>query len=200
MKKKSLSIAGIFFLAASLIITSCSKTAPAGATGATGATGAAGLKGATGATGTANVIYSPWLNVTFQSAFDTVKVGFIPAPKLTDSIINQGDIKVYINLGSDSTNGEFVSSLRLNEPFVFSTSTSVLTFVINPYFYADTIQLFSNYDASSYVSNGYNYFQYRYILIPGGITTLPVSANGLKSSAINWNDYNQVKQYLGLKN
>jgi hypothetical protein len=200
MKKKSLSIAGFFFLAASLIIASCSKTGPAGATGATGASGATGGTGATGATGTANVIYSPWLNVTFQPAFDTVMYAIIPAPKLTDSIINQGDIKVYVNLGSDSTNAEFVSTLPLNEPFVFSTSTSVLTLVINPYFYADTIQLFSNYDASSYVSNGYNYFQYRYILIPGGVTALPVSANGLKSNAINWNDYNQVKQYLGLKN
>ena len=199
MKKKSLSIAGIFFLASTLIISSCSKTGPAGATGATGANGAAGATGATGTTGTANVIYSPWLNVTFQPAFDTVMYAIIPAPKLTDSILNQGDIKVYVNLGSDSTNSELVSPLPLNESFLFSTNTSVLTLVINPYFYADTIQLFSNYDASSYLSNGYNHFQYRYILIPGGITALPVSANGMKSNTINWNDYNQVKQYLGLK-
>src|SRR5665213_207929 len=190
MKKKSLSIAGIFFLASTLIISSCSKTGPAGATGATGANGAAGATGATGTTGTANVIYSPWLNVTFQPAFDTVMYAIIPAPKLTDSILNQGDIKVYVNLGSDSTNSELVSPLPLNESFLFSTNTSVLTLVINPYFYADTIQLFSNYDASSYLSNGYNHFQYRYILIPGGITALPVSANGMKSNTINWNDYN----------
>jgi hypothetical protein len=49
------------------------------------------------------------------------------------------------------------------------------------------------------LNNGHNYYQFRYIIIPGGTTALPVSVNGMKSNTIDWNDYNQVKAYLGLK-
>src|ERR1017187_515047 len=98
MKQKSLPISAILFLIITVIIFSCSK-GPAGPTGPAGATGASG---ATGTTGTANVIYSAWLNVTFQQdANDTNLYAQITAPKLTDSILNLGDIKVYFNSGSD---------------------------------------------------------------------------------------------------
>ena len=200
MKQKNLAFALILFFASSLIIFSCSK-GPAGAAGATGAQGPAGPSGptgSTGATGTANVIYSPWLNVTFQAGSDTNMIGTIPAPKLADSILNKGDVKVYFNAGSDSTNGQFVLALPAYEPFLFSNNNQPVTLIINPYFTLDTISIISNYDLSSFAINGYNYFQFRYIIIPGGTSTLPVSINGTKKS-INWNDYNEVKAYLGLK-
>src|ERR1017187_8901373 len=183
MKQKFLSFPYILLLAVTVIIASCSK-GPAGATGATGAQGPAGSNGgtgATGATGTANVIYSPWLNVTFQPGSDTNMVAFIPAPKLVDSILNKGEIKVYFNAGSDSTNGQFVLALPAYEPFLFTNNSQPVTLVINPYFLIDTISIISNYDLSSHTINRYNYFQFRYIIIPGGVTTgLPTSINRQK--------------------
>jgi hypothetical protein len=124
----------------------------------------------------------------------------IPAPKLADSILNKGEIKVYFNAGNDAPGGQFVLSLPAYEPFLFTDTLShPLTLIINPYFTLDTISIISNFDISSFKdNNGNNNFQFRYILIPGGTTALPVSANGTKKS-INWNDYNEVKAYLGLK-
>jgi len=201
MKQKNLALILILIFTSTVIIFSCSK-GPAGATGATGAAGPqgpAGPTGSTGATGTANVIYSPWLTVTYGPLGDTTMIANIPVPKLSDSIINFGDVKVYINLGSDAPGGALVSPLPLNDPFFFTdTSSSPITLIINPYYYADTIVLVSNYDVSTQASGGYNYYQYRYILIPGGTSTLPATINGTKKP-INWNDYNEVKAYLGLK-
>lgn len=200
MKQKNLALILILLFTGTVVIFSCSK-GPAGATGATGATGPqgpAGPTGSTGATGTANVIYSPWLNVTFSAFTDTNMVATIPAPKLTDSILNRGEVKVYFNAGSDSTNSQFVLALPAYEPFLFSNNNQAVTLIINPYFSLDTISIISNYDLSSFAINGYNYFQFRYIIIPGGTSTLPVSINGTKRS-VNWNDYNEVKAYLGLK-
>jgi len=54
-----------------------------------------------------------------------------------------------------------------------------------------SIYLYSNYNLSSFTTTaGEKAFQYRYIIIPGGVTA---------RSAVNWNDYTQVKNYLGLK-
>ena len=195
MKQKILTIPCILLLAITVMIASCSK-GPAGATGAAGAQGPAGSTGntgATGATGTANVIYSPWLDVTFQGSDTTGWEAQIAAPKLVDSILNKGEIKVYFNAGSDSANSQIVLALPVNDPFLFNVLVR-----INPYYTTQLITLFSDNDVSSFTDNGNHYFQYRYILIPGGTTALPVSVNGTKKS-INWNNYNEVKAYLGLK-
>ena len=131
MKQKILTIPCILLLAITVIIASCSK-GPAGATGAAGAQGPAGSTGntgATGATGTANVIYSPWMDVTFQGSDTTGWQGQITAPKLVDSILNKGAIKVYFNAGSDSTNSQIVLALPVNDPFLFNVLVR-----INPYY------------------------------------------------------------------
>jgi hypothetical protein len=196
MKQKILSIPCILFLGISLIISSCAKkgdTGPAGATGPQGPAGPTGSTGATGAQGTANVIYSPWLDVTFSGSDSTGWQAQIAAPKLVDSILNKGEVKVYFNAGSDSANSQIVLSLPLTEPFLFNVPGT-----INTYITSQLIVLFSDNDVSSFTDNGNHYFQYRYILVPGGTTALPVSVNGTKKT-INWNDYNQVKAYLGLK-
>src|ERR1700690_1690260 len=142
MKQKFLSFPYILLLSVTVIIASCSK-GPAGPAGAAGAQGPAGPTGSTGTTGTANVIYSPWLNVTFQPGPDTNMVAFIPAPKLVDSILNKGEIKVYFNAGSDSANSQFVLSLPAYEPFLFSNNSQAVTLIINPYFSIDTISIIS---------------------------------------------------------
>ncbi len=193
MKQKILAISSVLVIAFSVLIVSCSKegkTGPAGQTGPQGNPGPPGNAGATGAPGTANVIYSPWLNLTFQGSDTTGWIAQIAATKLVDSIINKGEIKVYFNAGSDSTGSQFVLPLPIDDAFLIGA-------IIDPYYQPQQITIASTADVSSFTDNGNHYFQFRYILIPGGTTALPVGPNG--NSGINWNDYNQVKKYLGLK-
>lgn len=186
-------------IALPLFFASCAKTGPtgpagpAGPAGPTGAAGAAGAAGAQGNPGTANVIYSNWLDVTYKpdtatnsttGKLDTL--GFsaeIPAPQLVDSILNKGTMKVYLNLNSSDT------SLVVSLPF--TTRSGIL---INPYFSSGLISLNSNADASTVTENGKKYLQYRYVLIPGG-----TAAGRKPNGGINWNNYAEVKKYLGLK-
>jgi len=53
--------------------------------------------------------------------------------------------------------------------------------------------LYSTEDASTFTSGGSKAWQYRYVVIPGG-----TAARTAKT--INWNNYAEVKAYLGLKN
>src|ERR1019366_3986196 len=193
MKQKNLAFPCILLVAVTMTIASCSKgpAGPAGATGTPGATGSNGTPGAAGATGAANVIYSPWLNVKFQGTDTTGWFAQITATKLVDSIINKGDVKVYLNVGSDSTNSQLIFPLPITDILITGA-------IINPFYQSQIINIVSTADVSSDSLRGYHYFQYRYILIPGGTTALPVSVNGTKKS-INWNNYNEVKAYLGLK-
>lgn len=189
-------------LAVPLFLASCSKEGPAGAqgpagpAGPTGAAGAAGAQGAPGEPGSANVIYSAWLDVTFgtdtaSSATGLDTLGWfsdIPAPQLVDSILNSAEIKVYWNAGSSTDTS---TSLIVALPFNDFLISGILT---NVYFSSNTISLYSNADLSTYTQNGNKYSQFRYILIPGG------TAAGRKPTAgVNWNNYAEVKKYLGLK-
>lgn len=175
-----------------LFFTSCAKTGPEGPAGATGAQGAAGPTGTAGAQGTkgdpgaANVIYSQWLDVTYSGSDSTAWIATIAAPQLVDSILNKGTMKVYLNAGSDSVNSQFVMALPIYDAFVVGA-------IINPYFSNQSITLASTADLSTVTDNGNKYFQYRYVLIPGG------TAAGRNPKGIDWNDYQQVKKYLGLK-
>jgi hypothetical protein len=197
MKVKLFAVPCILLLAITLIIASCSKTGPAGATGAAGAQGPQGTAGTTGSTGptgpagTANVIYSNWLNVKFQGTDSTGWLGQITATQLVDSIINKGDVKVYFNAGSDSADNQLVFPLPITDILITGA-------IINPYYESQLIHLVSTADVSSDSLRGYHYFQYRYVLIPGGINA-GGRINGGMNTTINWNDYKQVKKYLGLK-
>jgi hypothetical protein len=154
---------------------------PAGATGATGAQGPAGPAGPAGQAGTANVIYSNWA-ATPAWRPDTVMVGTvvvdtlgwfvnIAAPKLDADMLNKGEIKTYINLGSTAS------------PVVYPLPYSDGSIMINPLYATGIIQLYSNVRVNAGIP-------VRYVLIPGGAPA---------RMAINWNDYNSVKTYLGLK-
>lgn len=196
MKKTVLFVVCSFLLATTLLISSCAKegpvgpqgpAGPTGAQGPTGATGPAGLPGAPGAPGAANIVYSNWLNVEYDPAVpdSSIWIAEIPAPKLVDSILNRGVVKVYYNAGSDSANSQFVISLPVYEPFLIGA-------IVNTYYSFQAITLISTADLSSFVNNGNRYSQYRYVLIPGGMP-----ARGSKT--IDWNNYKEVKQYLGWK-
>ncbi|MBO9681266.1 MAG: hypothetical protein J7502_01115 [Flavisolibacter sp.] len=187
-----------FILSIALITTivSCSKEGPAGPAGAAGPAGPqgpSGPAGPAGPAGTANVIYSDWLDVAFtplkdtqtNGTIDTVAwTGRINAAKLDLNILNKGEIKVYLNAGNSTS--PFVAPLPLTDlvyNYLFIRS-------MNPYFSVGRIDLLSTDDGSTETFQGAKYYQYRYILIPGGTTA---------RSAINWNDYKQVQKYLGLK-
>ncbi|MDB5245992.1 MAG: hypothetical protein JWQ40_386 [Segetibacter sp.] len=201
MKQKFFTIPCILALAFALVFSACTKEGPPGATGpagpagpqgAAGAAGTAGTPGAPGAPGSANVIYSDWLNVTFEPNADSSAWSVdVPAPRLVDSILNKGDIKVYWNIGSDSANDQFIVALPIFDLFLASSYVT-----LNSYFSPGTITLISNFDLSSFKDNGKNTFQYRYVLIPGGTR----AARSINGKTVNWSNYKEVQQYLGLRN
>jgi hypothetical protein len=190
MRLKFLTIPCIFFLAITVIVAGCSKdgdtgpAGPAGPPGPAGPAGSAGVPGAQGAPGTANVIYSAWLTPDFEA--DTFRTagnvldtaGFftdIAAPKLDLAILDRGEIKVYVNAGDAA------------DPLVFPLPYNSGTLFIDVVFFLNTIQLYSNGDLTG--------VPFRYVLIPGG--TAARTAPGGKT--IDWNNYKEVQQYLGLK-
>src|SRR5687768_7164583 len=59
-------------------------------------------KGDQGPTGTANVIYSDWIDVTFDSSTQSTYIAWqasITASKLTTDIVSKGQMQVYVNIG-----------------------------------------------------------------------------------------------------
>lgn len=184
----------VFLFAITFLLAQCKKgdTGPAGAAGANGSNGPAGPagpQGPKGDSGTANVIYSQWLDVAFDA--DTIHngavidtIGFfadIAAAKLDSLMLANGEIKVYLNLRT-TANPAVVPLPYID---VFTNVSITPTFVLHDIF------LYSNADASTVTQGGQTYLRYRYILIPGG-------TGGVYKSN-DWNDYNQVKAILGLK-
>lgn len=175
-----------------IVFVSCKKgdTGETGATGAAGSTGPTGPQGPKGDTGTANVIYSDWLDVIYQPATDPATgdtiawTASIPATKLSDSILNLGAVKVYLNAGTRAAPAVF--PLPITDLFAL---TGVLN--VNCYFTLQVINIYATDDASTFTSQGEKTFQYRYVLIPGGVHGV------LKQT--DWNDYNQVKSTLEIK-
>jgi hypothetical protein len=189
-----------FVLGMALITTifSCSKEGPAGPAGAAGPAGPQGPSGPAGPAGqpgTANVIYSDWLDVKFTPIKDTPATGpidtvawtaRITASRLDTSILNRGEVKVYLNAGTSTQ--PFVTPLPLTDFAYYYLAIGSL----NPYFSVGRIDLISTDDGSTETFQGAKYYQYRYILVPGG-------THARTNNSINWNDYKQVQAYLGLK-
>jgi hypothetical protein len=63
--------------------------------------------------------------------------------------------------------------------------------IINPEFLLQRIDLYSNFNASTQTVGGQKYLQYRYILIPGSVPSGRIKH-------VDWNNYNEVKAFLGL--
>lgn len=195
MKRISLNLFACLALAFALLAVSCGKdgdTGPAGAAGPAGPAGPTGPTGPTGPEGSANVIYSDWLDVEYKpdtvhlagGAIDTLGYfAVIEVPKLDLDMLTTGEIKVYLN-GFSAADPAVI-------PLPYFSVYSGLS--INPTFYLNEIDLYSNGDISTVMDNaGVKYQQYRYVLIPGG--------EEARKAKIDWNNYEQVKQYLGLKN
>lgn len=103
------------------------------------------------------------------------------APKLTNDILNNGEVKVFLNLGSTAA------------PNVVPLPLDALLFqvIISPIYRLGAIDLIASDNVSTRTnSSGQKQLQYRYVLIPGGTAA---------RTSIDWNDYAQVKAYLNLK-
>lgn len=149
-----------------------------------------GDDGAKGDTGTANVMYSPWLDVTFEPDTDAngdtvIWYGTIDAPKITKAILDSGSVKVYFNVNTAAEPAVFPLPISDFYSFAFITQLGV-------YFQVGKIEMYCDLDASSFTTTTGNQkaWQYRYIIIPGGVPT--------GRSAINWNNYEAVKTYYNI--
>lgn len=138
-------------------------TGPRGATGATGPRGATGATGPQGPAGTANVIYSGW--VSFQQAErDTLidgtnlKVNHLPAPRLTQAIIDNGAIQVYMRFGT--------TVLTLPYTARAGSRPNTVSFIPRPG--RLLITRFTHDHTPPYL--GFGSVQFRYVLIPGGLS------------------------------
>ncbi len=168
-------------------VVSCSKdgdAGPAGPEGPGGPAGAPGPQGPKGDTGTANVIYSDWLDVTYARP-DTTRntwVAELDVPKLTGEILSSGDVKVFLNLGDSG------------DPVIVPLPYFDGGFIINLQLYTQGLAFIANGNLSTYEDEdtGAKLQQVRYVLIPGGV-------NARQAAGIDWNDYQQVKTYLKLK-
>ncbi|WP_343667423.1 collagen-like protein [Chitinophaga sp.] len=185
-----------FLLAVAFIVSSvssCTKEGKTGPQGETGATGPAGPAGPKGDDGTANVIYSDWLTVAFlpdtihntDGTIDTL--GYyadIDIPKLDETLISTGEMKVYLNLGSP------VDPVVTALPYLnlYSGWNIMATF------FTGGVELYANGDAGTWTDGSNNKrWQYRYVLVPGGTAAR-------KAKTVDMSDYKAVKAWLGLKN
>jgi hypothetical protein len=176
MKRISWGHFTLVLFSVSLVLTACSKAKD-------GATGPAGTAGTNGTPGTANVIYSGWLDVTDSlNTTDSLYDGTIQTPALADSILQKGDVKVFVNFGT--------AAAPAVVPLPYSQVTSSGLLFINVSFGEQKIYLVSDADASTYVNSGSKTLQYRWVVVPGGIASA--------RSAIDWKNYAQVKSYLGI--
>jgi hypothetical protein len=185
----------LLLLSLAAVVFSCGSCSKEGDAGPAGATGPVGPAGPAGADGTSGIIYSEWLDVAYDpivgdydddgveddtAAYETV----IPADKLTSDILTTGEIKVFINIGT------------ADNPVIYPLPYTDLFagYSINPSFSAQEIYLLATNSFQTFTNteDGKKYQQYRYILIPGG-----TAARAGKK--VDWNNYNEVKAYLKLK-
>ncbi|OQP60802.1 hypothetical protein [Niastella populi] len=142
-----------------------------------------GDDGAKGDTGTANVMFSGWLNVKFQPQTnndgDTVVwTAEIDAPKLTKAILDSGTVKVYLNIGTAAS--QTVFPLPIADFYYAAAYIESL----NLYYTPGKITMYASQDASTETVAGQTYYQFRYVIIPGGV---PAGRMGT--------DYQAVKDY-----
>ena len=130
---------------------SCSKPE----NGTNGTNGIDGVNGTTGPIGTANVMYSNWISPSFLSANNSLEVAEIIEPKINQSILDTGTILVYVRLGNEVYQLNYYN-LALSYSIVYVLSQGKIKIVRN-----------------ILPSNG---GQFRYVIIPGGISTARTSA------------------------
>ena len=149
-------------------------TGPSGATGATGVTGPSGATGATGATGTANVIYSAWFTTTAwtkSTIFSLDNFDFNKAAAgITNDILDKGVVLVFGKLNGYAADfGLSNNPVQLPYNVVYKSGTlntdswSFITSSGNV-----KIRFISNLNL--YPGGPATNYQFRYVIIPGGVS------------------------------
>ncbi|MHA7056843.1 hypothetical protein ACWGOQ_0006460 [Aquimarina sp. M1] len=160
-----------------------------GEDGAVGPQGEQGEQGPQGDPGTANVIYSDWFANEFSNDIIPTSSSFtIPAPELTNNIINEGVILVYgRRVEADLSNRTY------QLPIVFGASRQ------QSYYYSvlnDSeeirITVVANEQGES-VGNGTFFNQYKYVIIPGG------QAAGITALDLKHMTYEEIAELFNIK-
>jgi hypothetical protein len=187
MKKNNLRGLTVFIFSIALIISiGCEgPEGPTGPDGAQGPQGEIGPEGPEGPPGTANVIYSDWITLSdLEAPSDTSFLGRtynkweIPAPEITQEIIDQGVILVYFSL----------TGTILPLPTTFGGSNPIyITFA--PFQPGTLSILAQNLDNTTIGLN--NDIQFRYIIIPGGTAA--------KQALPDFSNYHETMEFYGIK-
>ena len=111
------------------------------------------------------------MNITFVGSSNNY-IANVAAPKLTQDILDKGNVHVYWKIGSSIY---YMS---------YSQTLGSTTYTIFQIFTVGNIRLASSYAVSSSTA-------IRYVIIPGGV------ADGCKA-AINYRNYEEVKEYYNL--
>lgn len=149
-----LSVMGI----AAIALSACKK----GDIGPQGEQGIQGEKGERGERGTANVIYSSWVSLQ-QAQRDTtidgtkMKVNHFPVPRLTQALIDNGSIQVYMRFGS--------TVLPLPYTSYAGARANTVSFIPKV-----GIIYVTRYTHDNSALLGFGAIQFRYVLIPGGVS------------------------------
>jgi hypothetical protein len=155
---------------------------PQGPQGEQGVAGPQGEQGEKGEPGTANVIYSDWVNTEFGNNIIATSESFsIAAPEIDPDMLNFGTILVYARR-IDAEIGNIVYQL----PIVFGAARQQ-----SYYFRAQSeeiiISVVGNEQGES-VGDGAFLQQYRYVLIPGGVSTSGKSGQELDFSKMTYEE------------
>ncbi|MBL1409167.1 hypothetical protein [Sphingobacterium faecale] len=124
------------------------------------------LRGPQGASGSANVIYSDWITPRSDSL-----TFFIQAPRLTKDIFDRGQIAVYARVDNHGT----YEIIQLSEGWFYTSSEYKMGYVAR----VGSITIRSS---NVRINNTYSF---RYVLIPGSIST---------TARVNMNSFSEVKK------
>jgi hypothetical protein len=137
---------------------------PAGAQGPTGPTGPQGPQGSIGPTGIANVTFSNWVNASWTRTADNGVNSVIPAPAITQQIINNDMVLVYMK--DTPTSEEIIEFPRL----VFSGNKVIFNLVAS--IRLGSITILHNTTTHPQLLGADNLFpqaQFRYIIVPAAL-------------------------------
>ncbi|MCX2682100.1 hypothetical protein OOZ15_19275 [Galbibacter sp. EGI 63066] len=142
--------------------------------------------GKDGMDGNANVMYSDWISIPvseWNELGPSLTIAEISAPELTEDIIDQTTVMLYMQ-SFGSTKVLPLATPQISILFAFSIETI-------------SIQISLSSGSISETTTGIDpeYYQYRYLLIPGGI-----QSDTLQSGKPDTNDYHAVCDYYDIPN
>jgi hypothetical protein len=146
-------------------------TGPAGPAGPAGPVGPAGPAGPTGPAGTANVIYSAWFTpATYGGWVDTTinaqtlqKKFNRPTTAITQAVLDQGVVMVYMKLNPDGLAGTTLSVREL--PYVNPGGNSQFIHIPR----VGSLTIANTTITGGSVTAAATNLEFRYVVIPGGV-------------------------------